>query len=187
MNLLDLLELARKVGPKASELLDDVKKQNWPEAVRDAGETLILLGDWLESNKLLESEPAMLMQMGNDCCPENCKGAEDKATGLGRFRIGERLLVRIAKRRTKNTLMQEGFKLIDPAKSTPLGHTEVEGLFDAAELDDDTIINEAVKLGLLDEEKLRGPIQNLIDWIINNKEKILELIKFIMSILILFI
>lgn len=104
-------------------------------------------------------------------------------TGL-RLHPAKRLFVDLVKHRAKKALTTDGFNLVG---GSPTALTEVEADRLLNLLDDETVLEGAVSTGILkDSGSVLDRLSNLVDWLLANKDKINELVKWIMEILMLF-
>lgn len=171
MNILELLVLSQKVFPKTQEIVDDVKNSKWSELLRDTGDVLDTVADWLDSNKILTTAVAPQME-----------GAEAESFSS---LFGHGLLGRVVRNRVAERLAVDGFALVG-GDSTPLTKERIESLFSAAEVSDDVIMARATEMSLFGDGSILSRLGELLKWLMDHKDQILELVKFIMTLLALF-
>lgn len=92
------------------------------------------------------------------------------------------LFLDVIKHKTRKALKADGFNLIGK-NSTPLTDQQIDTLF--SHIDDETILT-----GIQDKKLVDGTILDkltaLIDWLVSHESQIMEIVKFLMSILALF-
>ena len=98
--------------------------------------------------------------------------------------IGKRVLVRVVKARAVDRLVSHGFSDVTGKKGKTFTREQARELVDS--IDDDLILKHAQeKYG----EKVVGEggrLEALVQWLIDHKEEILSLVKFVISLLALF-
>jgi hypothetical protein len=94
-----------------------------------------------------------------------------------------RLLARLVRHRLSEQLQRDGFALVG---GNPKALTKAEASQLLANLDDDTLIAGTQVSGGLGDGKILDTLGKILDWIIANQDKILAVVKFFLTILMVF-
>ena len=176
---------ASKIGGKDNAVLgfycDSTKAQAHDFAIiADADGVRFQLRD--EKGELVILPTSALAKLA-DVQPKLARGPPEAIEGIGRGDIGKRLLLKLVKARAVERLTTHGFKDAGKADSKPLSREKAKAL--VAEVDDEVILKHIVeKYG--DEIGEGGKLESLLQWLVDHKEQILQLVKFIVTLLALF-
>lgn len=96
---------------------------------------------------------------------------------------GKRLLVKFFRERASQELQKNGFSSVG-GSSRPLSKAEAEARL--SRLDDDQIATAAIERGKLGDGAILKRLLAVWTWIVTHKEEIAEVVKFILSLLLLF-
>lgn len=95
---------------------------------------------------------------------------------------GKRLFLRLLRHKVAEKLRADGFNAVG-GNPTPLSEAKIEALM--ANLDDATMMEVVAKTGLVGEGIL-DRLSALIDWILDHKDQIEKIVKFILMLLMAF-
>lgn len=98
----------------------------------------------------------------------------------GRWQPGKRLFASVVRRKAVATLMKDGF-LICGGDPTPLSKEQATALLDS--IDDDTIVAAAQSAKIIGDGKFLDRLTAVIDWLLENKDKIAAIVRWLLALL----